>query len=402
MVIRGYGYPHGTSESVPLRESEVSDVRNKSLPYAITLVISILACQVGCAVQADHYKESAISASNQSAALQIESPAHTVRFVAETSKPPGLFSGGSYIDEQHAWVAAGFDVKRTIDGGRSWQLMRLSAESESVIGKLGEIYHLPAFITPRRGWLNISKGLWQTEDAGMTWQQSFAEDTNNPTFADAQHGWIVTYEGEYQQNHVTKDGGLTWQRCGSKLGLNQQTPDNAFFLTPKDGWAITNHTDDKGAVTYGVARTSDSGCSWQQLWTEDQDQRYCGIYFLNEREGWLTGCYSTGQLVQTKDGGRTWRKVHTPVEPWRASPIDVFFSNFREGWLITRATTDGVEDGMYKTADGGRSWRHLSSSEILEGFEQSPTANQVPIAWKAGRLFQMLLFSSSQQPEVSR
>jgi photosystem II stability/assembly factor-like uncharacterized protein len=375
---------------------------------AAIVFASLIICHAGCGAKADHQengpvKQSPALSNTQSPQIQkLPGDSTTVKFVAEPTQAPELYSRGSYIDEQHAWVAAGFEVKRTSDGGRTWQLMRPSTEDESVFGKMGGIYVMPSFITPTQGWLTAIRGTWQTDDGGSSWRQLFSEYTGNPHFSDEQHGWIAIYTEKYQQSYLTKDGGLTWQPCGAKRRLNQQTPNQVFFLTRQQGWAITSFTDDKRAATYGVARTTDGGCSWKQLWTETQDQRYCSIYFLNEREGWLAGCYSTGALAQSKDGGSTWRKVHTPIEPWRASPIDVFFSSSAEGWVITRAIADGVEDGMYKTTDGGRTWIHLSNSELLKGLEQSPAANQVPAAWKAGRLFQMLLSSASQYPGASQ
>jgi photosystem II stability/assembly factor-like uncharacterized protein len=316
----------------------------------------------------------------------------TVRFVAEPTQAPELYSRGSYIDDQHAWVADGFEVKRTSDGGRTWQLMRPSTEDESVFGKMGGTYVMPSFITPTRGWLNASKGIWQTEDGGSTWRQIFSEDTGDPHFADEQHGWIAIYKDKYQESYVTKDRGSTWQPCGAKRRLNQQTLNQVFFLTPQHGWAITSYTDDERRTTYGVAQTTDGGCSWRQLWTsdEDPDEMYCQLYFLNEKEGWLAGCYSAGSLIETKDGGKTWHRVQTPIEAWRATPIEVYFANSTQGWIITRATQTESQDGVYRTNDGGRNWKQLTNGEIRSGFGPDNGRNEIPTSWKGGKLFQML------------
>jgi photosystem II stability/assembly factor-like uncharacterized protein len=371
-------------------------MRSSSFICIAALVFAILMfCLGGCGARADHQGNDLVK---QSPALSnVQPPIYrspggstTVRFVAEATQAPELYSRGSYIDEQHAWVAAGFEVKRTTDGGRTWQLMRPSTEGESVFGKMGGVYVMPSFITPTHGWLNASKGIWQTDDGGSTWRQIFTEDTNNPYFADEQHGWIATYSKKYLQSYLTEDGGQTWQACGDKRGLNQQTPNEAFFLTAQHGWAITSHADDERRTVYGVAQTTDGGCSWQQLWTGDQDQKYCQIYFLNEKEGWLAGCYSTGNLIQTKDGGKTWHKVQTPIEPWRSPPVDVYFSSSREGWIITRAAIDGNPEGMYRTADGGRTWRQLTASEIRKGVDTENGRSEIPVKWKSGKLFQLL------------
>jgi photosystem II stability/assembly factor-like uncharacterized protein len=72
---------------------------------------------------------------------------------------------------------------------------------------------------------------------------------------------------------------------------------------------------------------------------------------INGRGFWLT-----------EDGGRTWLRVHLPglasggVADGRADPLanvsDVQFVDLRHGWVSTMAGS-----GIYRTTDGGRSWR---------------------------------------------
>lgn len=317
----------------------------------------------------------------------------TVRFVSGVAATPGLFSEGSYVDDRHAWVNDAGDLKRTTDGGLTWQTMRPSDEDEPKFGRIGDTYVRPYFVTPTHGWLSAAKGVWRTEDGGETWHRALAEDSTSPRFTSESHGWVALYTKNFQQSYVTKDGGETWQPCGPKRSLNQQLPNNAFFLTPRLGWAITSNTDGERRNIYGAARTADGGCSWEQLWTgeDDPDQRFCEIYFLNERAGWLAGCFVGGGLFQSKDGGKTWQEVPTPTES--ATAIHVYFISPQEGWIITKATASLKLEGMYHTTNGGRSWRQLSEGEIMSGFAGSKEHNLIPVGWNAGRLFQMIYAS---------
>lgn len=363
---------------------------------AAFVFVSLIFCFAGCDLKADHQATDlvkpspALSNAQPPQVQKLPGDPTTVSFVAVPTRSPELYSRGSYIDERNAWVAAGFELKRTSDGGRTWQVMRPSTEDESVFGKMGGVYVMPSFITPTRGWLTAIRGTWQTDDGGSTWRQLFSEYTGNPHFSDQQHAWIATYSEKYQQSYLTNDGGQTWQPCGTKRRLKQQTPNQAFFLTSQLGWAITSHTDDERRTIYGVAQTSDGGCSWRQLWTsdEDPDERYCQIYFLNEKEGWLAGCYSAGSLIETKDGGKTWRRAQTPTDAWRATPVDVYFANSKKGWIITRATESGYQEGIYRTNDGGRTWQQLTEEEVRNGTDSG--SSEIPTKWKAGKLFQML------------
>ena len=359
------------------------------------LLLHLTVCLTSCDLSAPH-QENALAGSSP-AVSNSQPPLRTlpgnlpaVRFVSEPAGPPDLYSRGSYIDDENAWVAAEFQVKRTTDGGRTWQLMRPSTEDEAIFGKLGGIYVFPAFITRARGWLTAREGLWQTEDGGLTWQQIFKKQTGSPHFADEQHGWLAVYGEDDQQSYVTKDGGQSWKPCGPKQRRDQQTPETPFFLTAQTGWAITSHVDEERRAFYGVARTTDGGCTWRQLWTEEQDQQYCQVYFLNEKEGWLAGCYGTPRLVQTKDGGKNWIEVKTPVEAWRSAPVDVYFVDSNKGWIITRATESGNQEGLYRTTDGGQTWRQLTIDDLMKGVGANGGENEIPRAWRAGRLFQML------------
>lgn len=355
---------------------------------------SVLAiCVGGCDIGA--VRQEANSATPAVAQVSPDRPRDSragVRFVAEPTEAPELFSRGSYIDRKNAWVADGFALKRTTDGGQTWQLMRPAPEDEAEFGKMGGIYVFPNFISPTHGWLSGIKGLWRTEDGGSTWRQVFKENPDVPAFADEQHGWTATYSETEQLRYVTKDGGRTWEKCGSSRLVNENVPSSIFFLTPEAGWSITSRTNDDGQKIYGVAQTRDGGCSWKQSWSSvaDPDRKYCGIYFLNRNEGWLAGCYTTGNLLQTKDGGKTWHQVQTPTEAWRSTPIDVYFIDAQRGWILTRATQANNPEGLYRTLDGGKTWQEISGTELTSDFAKDDEHNSIPSKWKGGRLYQLI------------
>ena len=308
------------------------------------------------------------------------------RFVVEPTDAPSPFDEGCFIDERRAWVA-GFQLKRTTDGGVTWQKLRPSPESETVFGKMGSTYVKPYFLTPTRGWLDASTGIWQTEDGGLTWRQIFSEGSP-PRFADSQNGWLRVFLSETtEQSYVTRDGGRSWQRCGPVLKLSRQHPNsNVFFLKPQLGWAITND----GQRINGVARTLDGGCNWEQLWVSEDnpDERYSDIFFLNEREGWLAG-NANGSLYHTTDGGRTWEDLPLPTESTKV--FRVYFLDSAEGWIIAKPGVTGDAEGVFHTTDGGETWRKWTASEIISGLSSNSGRRELPANWKAGQLLRMTL-----------
>ena len=302
-------------------------------------------------------------------------------FVAEPTQPPSLSDEGTLIDQQHAWVG-GFSLKRTTDGGREWKQMRPSSEDVVVFGKEGQAYLKPYFITPTRGWLEAGSGTWQTEDGGMTWRLLFPGGSDLPVFADDRHGWINVALGDLkEQSYTTQDGGKTWQTCGAQRGYNRQTLDGkAYFLTLRLGWGITGRTVERQTI-YGVARTTDGGCNWHQLWVsnDNPDEWYDDIYFIDEREGWLAG-KANGGLYHTTNGGKTWNDLPLPYEGSKVT--HVYFGNHNEGWIIVNKL-DGSPATFFHTTDAGQKWLPLTANDISAD-------DVIPSKWNAGQMLRML------------
>jgi photosystem II stability/assembly factor-like uncharacterized protein len=89
-----------------------------------------------------------------------------------------------------------------------------------------------------------------------------------------------------------------------------------------------------------------------------------GVYFLDQNRGWVAG--SGGTLLETVDGGQSWRKLNTLT---RDNLRDVYFANEKTGWLVAERdilqvkTNDEPRSYLLKTDDGGFSWRQV----VLKG-----------------------------------
>ena len=317
-----------------------------------------------------------------------------VRFVETETTPPPPYDEGTYINVEQAWIA-GFNVKVTRNKGLTWYQLNPTPESESAFGKVGYTYTKPYFISPTDGWLRSSTGTWQTRDGGNTWKRIFPSGSGIPRFADASHGWANVARNESsRQSYVTDDGGISWRPCGSERNGESWVTDVAYFVSPKLGWVITRRTIEN-RVLYGVARTMDLGCTWEQLWTstEDPDETYSDIYFLNQDEGWLAG-KANGSLYRTTDGGKTWEAMSLPEH---MKVINVYFNDSREGWIIVKRMSRDDHEGIYHTRDAGHSWRKLAESEIDSN---SRSSKQLPEGWNAGQLFR-LIYSSAMKRKMA-
>jgi photosystem II stability/assembly factor-like uncharacterized protein len=146
------------------------------------------------------------------------------------------------------------------------------------------------------------------------------------------------------------------------------------------------------ATLYSVARTTDGGCHWQEVWSSIQnpDERYGDIYFLDEREGWLAGSY-LGSLYRTIDGGASWQELQLPSEGLQVA--SVYFASSQEGWIFTAPESEG-DTGIYYTATSGKTWVQLTAMEIADN---AGSQSKIPAKWKTGRLAQMLYSSYRQR-----
>jgi photosystem II stability/assembly factor-like uncharacterized protein len=83
-----------------------------------------------------------------------------------------------------------------------------------------------------------------------------------------------------------------------------------------------------------------------------------GVHFIDHKHGWVAG--SGGTLLETIDGGATWKKVSASTgETLR----DVFFIDDHTGWLVAERdvyklkTNDEARSYLLRTGDGGLTWQ---------------------------------------------
>ena len=82
------------------------------------------------------------------------------------------------------------------------------------------------------------------------------------------------------------------------------------------------------------------------------DQQYRGLDAVSKRTAWVGG--STGEVLRTTDGGRTWQDV-SPPESAGLLFRDVEARDARRASVL--AIGEGEASRIYTTSDGGRSWR---------------------------------------------
>lgn len=137
--------------------------------------------------------------------------------------------------------------------------------------------------------------------------------------------------------------------------------DRGFYLdvmflpsNPQYGWAC-------GFGGY-VVRTTDGGNTWEGTTIPNADQLE-SIIFVNERVGYCSGTNNSnpnlGGIYKSTDGGRSWREI-TPVITLngvlqRAPLWGCYFLDENVG-MVVGGGCDGLPQFFFRTTDGGASW----------------------------------------------
>ncbi len=148
---------------------------------------------------------------------------------------------------------------------------------------------------------------------------------------------------------VTSDGGKTWKGTVIDAGnLN-----DLQFTDRSNGWVVG-----KDGVIY---RTADGGAAWAKVDAAGLpvDEDFFKITFFGENLGYLLGY---GGVYRTENGGLDWVNNWLPIVPYRGA-WDMSFSDERTGYLLGSRYTDPDPPILYRTTDGGASWKSVAGSK---------------------------------------
>lgn len=259
---------------------------------------------------------------------------------------PGLSWGGDldFVNAEDGWFSAnqddtdtslGMTLFRTVNGGADWErVAHLAAPPSSVPACSTE--PTATFASPTTGWLT-GGGCEQAEfevthDGGETWSPQALPLLDapslvleRPVFISRQVGVLPAFPGGGGGPvtvYVTVDGGGTWTPHQAPSG---ELPVAVDFINADDGWLLSADTFNAGFPA-GLYATHDGGRAWSTL--EGLEQGVISVSgtvfdtstldFVSPTLGWTLGRTSTftgtgDELLQTADGGRTWRAVTVQV-----------------------------------------------------------------------------------------
>src|SRR4029079_6938530 len=141
----------------------------------------------------------------------------------------------------------------------------------------------------------------------------------------------------------------------------------------------------------GVYKSTDGGKTWTHLGLENTqhigkiavDPRNPNVVFV-AAIGHLYAANPDRGVFRSRDGGRTWQKVlfkddnvgavEVVIDPTNSSVVYAGLWNTRRPPWYTYAPSNGPGGGIFKSTDGGTSWKQLTAGLAKEGIGRSGIA----------------------------
>ncbi len=239
-------------------------------------------------------------------------------------------------------------------------------------------------------------GVWKSTDFGQTWNPIFDDQPTGSIGAmavapsNSQIIYVGSGEGLRRPDlstgdgiYKSTDGGATWQH----LGLRDGQQIGWILVDPRDAnrvfVAVLGHPYGPNQER-GVFRSLDGGATWQKVLYKDENtgaidlafdpQNPQIIYadmFASRRPPWTTGNSYSGPgsgLYKSTDGGDTWKELNYGLPTWADHlgriGIGVAPSDGNRIYVLVDSPAKG---GLYRSDDAGENFQRVNDDERIWG-----------------------------------
>jgi photosystem II stability/assembly factor-like uncharacterized protein len=231
-------------------------------------------------------------------------------------------------------------------------------------------------VTSRVAWASGLAGTYaRTLDGGTSWSVGVVPGADSLQFRDvhavsADTAYVLSAgPGELSRIYRTTDGGAAWT-----LQFRSDEPRAFFdcldFWNGSLGVAFSDAVDGQ----FIIIRTED-GERWERVPPGHIPPALPGegsfaasgtcVIVRGTNDGWIgTGNASRARILETRDRGRTWTAVETPVVAGEAAGItSVAFADARQGVVAGGEIGQPLADSarVAVTSDGGLTWRYAGA-----------------------------------------
>ena len=232
----------------------------------------------------------------------------------------------------------------------------------------------------------VNGGVWETQDAGRTWQPIFDDQPVGSigAIAVAPSDPKVIYVGSGEADmrsdiaqgdgmYRSGDGGKHW----TKIGLSDSQQIGKILVDPRDSntefVAALGHPYGPNAQR-GVFRSRDGGAHWERVLGKDDATGAIDLAFEPgnpqviyaamwqvRRTPWNVYPPASGPgsgLFKSSDGGSTWTQLRGNGFPEHVGRIGIAVAQNMPSRVY--AIVDGDEGGLYRSDDAGAHWNKTS------------------------------------------
>lgn len=234
-------------------------------------------------------------------------------------------------------------------------------------------------------------GVWKTTNAGHSWKNvsdgyfrtgsigSVAVAPSDPNVlyvgtGEAPVRGVKTSHGDGV--YKSTDAGKTWENVGlektrqiSKVRIHPDNPDVVYVAAQGSPWAPTEER--------GVYRTQDGGENWEKVLFVDNNSGASDLsldptnprvlyaaFWDHQRTPWKIRSGGPGSgIYKTTDGGDSWKQLTTGLPDSIMGKIGVVVSpaNPNRVWAII----ESEQGGLYRSDDAGNSWKLINEDRTL-------------------------------------
>lgn len=300
----------------------------------------------------------------------------SAQWVKQTVNTTASFRGLSVVNEKVVWASGtGGTVIRTIDGGKTWNIMTVSGAEKL------DFRDIEAFDANTAYILSIGNGdssrIYKTVDGGKAWKLQFKNDDPKKFFdamacRDSAHCIAISDPVDGGFPIVVTYNGIKWEKFSGDM-LSAQPgeaafaasgtcliafgkPDEASFLRDGGAFFVTGGTN---ARVLKAGKTPAWHVSNTAIQHGTPSQGIFSIAMLDSENGVIVGGdyqkpdEAKDTLAFTSDGGESW-KLGTGLTGYRSGVTYV-----DKNTIIAVGT-----NGSDITRDGGKTWKKLGNENL--------------------------------------
>ena len=234
-----------------------------------------------------------------------------------------------------------------------------------------------------------SGGVWKTVNNGITWEAVFDKEGVSTIGdiaiapSDPSIVWVGTGEPNNRQSsswgdgiYKSTDGGKTWSNMGlaetrhiGRVVIHPRNPDVVYVAALGHLWGANPDR--------GVYKTTDSGKTWSQVLKisndtgvsdlamdpESPDTLYAASYQRRRTPFGFNGGGTEAAIYKTTDGGASWKKLAKGLPYENGGQTGrIGLDVYRKDPNIVYAVVQHEKGGIYRSEDKGETWKKMGDT----------------------------------------